>query len=427
MADYPSFLSFGIASFQLKRRPDQLTASVCALEADPAADSPEVLAEASTVSSTDHLAAAHRPDPKAPLMADSQEAPIENSPETLAENFSEALTADSLQAPAADFSQPLTTDSPQTPAADFSQPLTPDSPQALAADFSQPLVADSLQAPAADFSQPPATDSPQAPAADSDSNRPADWEAAQLSTFISDDTLRAYEAAPQAQAFPGINRPVPPIFRMAQVRFLNASTNPFPVDVLVDGSVYLRNSSFGSVSQYSPISDGFHTVTVRRSSSIRTMVFQGVFPFVSGQKTTLSIADSPSGAITIFQLSDTGCFSCPSRCGCYRVANMTFPGSSFDIQTPSGDRVFRNISFGQASPYKQTSAGFYRFFVTEPSGFQPVRELPILLQTFLAGSFTPPSSLASISVSIEAGKTYTTYLIGNTWSAFRLQALTVED
>lgn len=374
MADYPSFISFGIASFQLKRKPDQLTASVCALEADPAADSPEVLAADLPMTPADHTAAACMSDPEA------------------------LLTADSSEIPAAD--------SPEIP------------------------TADSPEASATSLPNPPAADSPEALTMDPAVNQTADWEADQLSTFISDDALPTYEAAEaasQAQSFPGFNRPVPPIFRMAQVRFLNASTNPFSVDVLVDGSVYLRNSSFGSVSQYSPISDGFHTVTVRRSSSIRTIVFQGVFPFVSGQKTTLSIADSPSGAITIFQLSDTGCFSCPNRCGCYRVANMTFPGSSFDIQTPAGDRVFRNISFGQASPYRQASAGFYRFFVTEPSGFQPVRELPILLQTFLTGSFTPPSSLASISVHIEAGKTYTTYLIGNTWSAFRLQALTVED
>lgn len=346
MADYPSFISFGIASFQLKRRTDQLTASICTPDTDSAAEPLEV-------SATD-----------------------------------------------------LSITSSETPLSD------PESP------------------PAGDSSEVLAESSPESPAADFETNQAADLEAEQLSTFISDDTLRIYEAAeaaPQTQSFPGFSQTVPPIFRMAQVRFLNASTNPFSVDVLVDGSVYLRNSSFGAVSQYNPVSDGFHTVTIRRSSSIRTIVFQAVFPFVSGQKTTLSIADSPSGAITVFQLSDTGCFSCPNRCGCYRVANMTFPGSSFDIQTPAGDRVFRNISFGQASPYRQTSAGFYRFFVTEPSGFQPVREIPILLQTFLTGSFTPPSSLASISVHIQAGKTYTTYLIGNTWSAFRLQALTVED
>lgn len=371
MADYPSFLSFGIASFQLERNPDQLTASVCAMEVNPAVGTQEVLTPDSPTSPKVHLTAAGMPVPEAEAAADSLEIPAVNS------------------------SVPMAASSSEIPAADSPLPLPASSPETLAAE--------------------PST------------TQTAEQEADQLSTFISDDTLHTYEAGPQSQAFPGFNRPVPPIFRMVQVRFLNASTNPFSVDVLVDGNVYLRGSSFGSVSQYSPISDGFHTVTVRRSSNIRTTVFQGVFPFVSGQKTTLSIADSPSGAITVFQLSDTGCFSCPNRCGCYRVANMTFPGSSFDIQTPTGDRVFRNISFGQASPYRQTSAGFYRFFVTEPSGFQPVRELPILLQTFLTGSFTPPSSLASISVRVEAGKTYTTYLIGNTWSAFRLQALTVED
>lgn len=219
----------------------------------------------------------------------------------------------------------------------------------------------------------------------------------------------------------------PQVLRNVQTRFLNASTNPFSIDVLIDGTLSLETSSFGTVSQYVPVSDGFHTITVRKSSGIRTTLFEGVYPFPAGQKTTFSIADSPSGAIALFQLIDNGCFDCPSRCGCYRVANMSFSGSSYDIQTPSEERIFQSISFGQASPYKMTSAGSYRFFVTEPSGFQPVRELPIIIQSFLTGSLTPPRSLTDISVNIEAGKNYTTYLIGNTWSSFRLQTITVMD
>ncbi len=104
---------------------------------------------------------------------------------------------------------------------------------------------------------------------------------------------------------------------------------------------------------------------------------------------------------------------------------MTFSGSSYDIQTPSKERIFRSVSFGQVSPYKQILAGSYHFFAAAPSGFSPVRELPIILQSFLTGSLTPSDSLADISVQIEAGKNYTTYLIGNTWSSFRLQTLII--
>ena len=219
----------------------------------------------------------------------------------------------------------------------------------------------------------------------------------------------------------------PQALRKVQARFLNASTNPFSIDVLINGALYLENSSFGMISQYAPVSDGFHTVTVRKSSGMRTTLFEGVYPFPAGQKTTFSIADSPSGSIALFQLIDNGCFNCPSRCGCYRVANMSFSGSSYDVQAPSEERIFQSISFGQASPYKMTSAGFYRFFVTEPSGIQPVRELPIIIQSFLTRSLTLPRSLTDISANIEAGKSCTTYLIGNTWSSFRLQTITVMD
>ncbi|MFR1833615.1 MAG: DUF4397 domain-containing protein [Lachnospiraceae bacterium] len=220
---------------------------------------------------------------------------------------------------------------------------------------------------------------------------------------------------------------VPPVLQAVPTRFLNASTNPFSIDISIDGTSYLQNSSFGTISRYVPISDGFHTVTVKSSSGMKPTVFEGVFPFTSNQKTTFVIADSPSGAITLFPITGTSCLNQPARCGCYRVANMTFSGSSYDIQTPSKERIFRSVSFGQVSPYKQILAGSYHFFAAAPSGFSPVRELPIILQSFLTGSLTPSDSLADISVQIEAGKNYTTYLIGNTWSSFRLQTLTVED
>ncbi len=220
---------------------------------------------------------------------------------------------------------------------------------------------------------------------------------------------------------------IPPVLQAVHIRFLNASTAPFPIDVLIDGMEHLQNSSFGTVSQYIPMADGFHKIAVRSRAGLRPVLFQGVFPFPAGQKITFSIADSPSGSITIIPVSNAGCFHCPARCGCYRIANMTFSGSSYDIRTPSGERVFCSISFGQSAPYKPVSAGSYLFFTAAPSGCSPIRDLPIILQSFLAGSPKPDNVLSEIPVEIEAGMNYTTYLIGNTWSSFRLQSITIKD
>lgn len=156
---------------------------------------------------------------------------------------------------------------------------------------------------------------------------------------------------------------IPPVLQAVHIRFLNASTAPFPIDVLIDGMEHLQNSSFGTVSQYIPMADGFHKIAVRSRAGLRPVLFQGVFPFPAGQKITFSIADSPSGSITIIPVSNAGCFHCPARCGCYRIANMTFSGSSYDIRTPSGERVFCSISFGQSAPYNQFQQDLISFLL----------------------------------------------------------------
>lgn len=218
--------------------------------------------------------------------------------------------------------------------------------------------------------------------------------------------------------------PTPPT---SQVRFLNAAAVPFPVDVLIDGVVFVRGAVFAAISPYQAVADGFHTVTVRRTNGLRTVLYQNRLPFVGNQWFTLAATDSGSGGLNLARLVDTGCSCQSSRFSCYRVANMSAPGSDFDIRTANGDSVFTDISFGQASSYKQTAAGSYRFFVTSAASIQPIRELPVILQDFCCGSLMTPRPVLAYNAAIAAGKTYTTYLIGNTWSSFPFQALTVED
>ena len=218
-----------------------------------------------------------------------------------------------------------------------------------------------------------------------------------------------------------------PVSQASHARFLSAAALPFSMDLLIDGRLFWRNVGFGKISDYVPAADGFHTITVRRSDRMRAVLYQNQFPFRGGQKFTFVAVDSPSGGISLVQLPDTGCTCQSCRFGCCRVANMSFPGSSFDIRMANGDTAFSGISFGQASPYKQTAAGSYRFFVTEAASIRPIREMPVILQAFLSGSLMAPRPLLSYSLNVRSGANYTTYLIGNTWTSFPFQALTVED
>lgn len=216
-----------------------------------------------------------------------------------------------------------------------------------------------------------------------------------------------------------------------QVRFLNASTNSFAVNITIDGTAYAINSRFGTISNYDWISDGFHTITVRRVSGMRSVLLRQNFPFIAGKKVTMVLVDSASGGLEMVQISDTGCNTRAYNTGCYRFANMTFSGSRYDLMLYGGETVFRNVAFQTVTPYKQAMAGTYQFYVTNSNSYSFLREIPIIVigvngsGTITGNNMAEP--LLSAQIEIAAGQNYTSYLIGNTWSDMGLRLLTVED
>lgn len=216
-----------------------------------------------------------------------------------------------------------------------------------------------------------------------------------------------------------------------QVRFLNASTNSFAVNITIDGTAYAINSRFGTISNYDWISDGFHTITVRRVSGMRSVLLRQNFPFTAGKKVTMVLVDSASGGLEMVQISDTGCNTRAYNTGCYRFANMTFSGSRYDLMLYGGETVFRNVAFQTVTPYKQAMAGTYQFYVTNSNSYSFLREIPIIVigvngsGTITGNNMAEP--LLSAQIEIAAGQNYTSYLIGNTWSDMGLRLLTVED
>lgn len=213
----------------------------------------------------------------------------------------------------------------------------------------------------------------------------------------------------------------------AQARFLNASANGFPVSISIDNTNYVSHSRFGAISNYDRVSDGFHTVTVRRASGLRSVLLQQTFPFTGGQKYTLVLADAPSGGLSMTQVSNDGCSNMNYNTGCYRAANFSYSGSGYDVMLYSHDAVFRNLGFREVASYKQAMAGTYQFYVTNSNSFSVIRELPMIVIGAVAGAGFNNEPLVSFQTDIAAGKRYTTYLIGNNWSDIGFRALTVED
>lgn len=213
-----------------------------------------------------------------------------------------------------------------------------------------------------------------------------------------------------------------------QVRFLNASTNSFPVNISIDGTAYAINSRFGTISNYDWVTDGFHTVTVRYGSGMRSILLQQNFPFVGGQKVTMVLTDSATGGLDMIRVADTGCSNMSYNTGCYRFANMAYSGSSFDLMLYGGETVFRSVGFQTVTPYKQAMAGTYQFFVTNANTYNTfMRELPVIVIGAIGTNANIRQPLVSFQTDINAGQNYTTYMLGNIWSDTGLIAMTVED
>lgn len=211
-----------------------------------------------------------------------------------------------------------------------------------------------------------------------------------------------------------------------QVRFLNASTNGITVNISIDGTMYALNSRFATLSNYDWISDGFHTITVQRAGGLRSTLLQQTFPFTAGQKVTMVLTDSAEGGLELIRVIDTGCRNLPSTSGCFRFANMTYSGSTVDLLL-SGQTVFRNIRYQSVSSYKQALAGSYLFTAVTASSYTFIRELPIIVIGAIATSMNNRETLLTFNANIRAGRNYTAYLIGNTWSSTNIQVIIAED
>lgn len=79
----------------------------------------------------------------------------------------------------------------------------------------------------------------------------------------------------------------------SRVRFLNASTSGRTLDVYIDGRNIFSGSEFATISSYIRVTDGFHTVTVRRTNG--QIYYQQTIAFVSGERLTMVILDTVSG------------------------------------------------------------------------------------------------------------------------------------
>ena len=110
---------------------------------------------------------------------------------------------------------------------------------------------------------------------------------------------------------------------------------------------------------------------------------------------------------------------------------MSYSGSSYDVRTFQNQIAFGGVGYKEVTSYKQAAAGNHTFFITGSQlSVSSFNELPIIiLSAIIGGSCTGcgvANPILTFSVNVEAGKAYTSYIIGNPWSNL-YQVFTLED
>ncbi|MCA9859068.1 MAG: DUF4397 domain-containing protein [Thermomicrobiales bacterium] len=150
----------------------------------------------------------------------------------------------------------------------------------------------------------------------------------------------------------------------ASVRFVHASPDAPPVDVIVDGAVAASNLAFGQATDFLAVSPNEHQVQIVPSGSdASSAVIDTTFDPEGGSNYIVAasglLADIEAKIYDVHKDDlDTG----KSR---LRLINLSPDDANVDLFATGGDELFDDLEFGEASDYTDLDAGTYDFEVRQ--------------------------------------------------------------
>ncbi len=211
----------------------------------------------------------------------------------------------------------------------------------------------------------------------------------------------------------------------SKVRFLNAVNGYRSLVVVVSGLQVASGLSFGSLTNYGNVSDGFRTVTVAQPNGY--VLLRKTVPFHAGDIITMAIVPS-AGGIDLMQINDTPCNSRPYGCSCFRVANLAYYSNPLDVILYDGRVVYTDLRFKEVTSFKRIRPGEYDFYLAETS-LRPTPRMEDIetLNTDTGSVMMRAEPLLSFYVNVRADAMYTVYILGHGSSPNELQTIIVED
>lgn len=184
------------------------------------------------------------------------------------------------------------------------------------------------------------------------------------------------------------------------VRVAHLSPDTEGVDVYVDGVLALQNVGFDTVSDYSSMPAGPHSLELRPTAApaysppildTEATLEPGAYYTVAGA----GLRERLAGQIYVDDLTPPG-----AGVAKVRAIHAAVDAPAVDVVISGGDTLFSSTSFPAATPYKEVAPGTYDLELRETAGGKVLLEAP--------------------SIELSAGIVYTVAAIGGAGQPLRL-------
>ena len=149
--------------------------------------------------------------------------------------------------------------------------------------------------------------------------------------------------------------------RNAAVRFLNAAEGYNPFRVFLNNNLIVNSLSFGALTPYGRVTNGYQTVTVTGPDGY--IYLQKSLPFRADSQYTVAVTKTASG-LDLTQITDDSCPH-PGNLSCLRLCNLAYNSNPLDLLLANGRMIYTDVRFRESTPFKRIRPGDYQFYLAE--------------------------------------------------------------
>ena len=224
--------------------------------------------------------------------------------------------------------------------------------------------------------------------------------------------------------YPGNTPQRPVCSRCAAARFLNAAFSYPAFRILVDGRQAVNLLSYSSISGYSRLATGYHTVTVAGTDGY--IYLQKTIPFEQGSRSTVAVINR-LGGLDLIKIADA-CCPPSSRSSNFRVCNLAINSGPLDVLLADGRVIYADVRFKETTSFKRIAPGAYEFLFAETNQLPAPSYIDIeTLDSAFIGMNPLSNTVATLYLNVRANANYTVFLLQSGRAYNAVSPMVIED